>query len=218
MSQESHSSRRALQLERLIFFSDAVFAIAITLLVIEIKVPALHGAEATEASLVHAVFLLLPKFLGFLVSFFLIGLYWTRHHFLFGFLTDFTPRLMWLNLLFLLSIVLMPFSTGIFGEYSTPQTLHLKTPLIIYVLNICFTGLMLYLLWDYVGKPGHGVADPSLDPAVVKAAKRRALVISLVFAAIMPAAFVNAWFARYIPILLPITLRLTRGRQRRRHP
>ena len=215
MVQESHSARRALQLERIILFSDAVFAIAIMLLVIEIKVPSLHGGETTEAALLHAIFLLIPKLVGFLVSFFLIGLYWTRHHLLFGYLSDFSARLIWLNLLFLLSIVLMPFSTGIFGEYSTPQTLHLKAPLIIYVLNICFTGVMLYLLWDYVGKPENGVAVASLDPEEVRAAKRRAVIISLAFAAVIPASFINALAARYIPVLLPVVLRLTRFRRRR---
>jgi len=215
MAQTSHTTQRALQLERIILFSDAVFAIAITLLVIEIKVPSLHGTEATEADLLHAIALLVPKFVGFLISFFLIGLYWTRHHLLFGYIADYSSKLVWLNLLFLLTIVLMPFSTGIFGEYSTPQTFHLKAPLIIYVLNICSTGVMLYVLWDYVGTPENGVAHPWLDPDVVKAAKRRAVVISLVFASVIPGSFVNAFFARYIPILLPVILRLARPRRHR---
>jgi uncharacterized membrane protein len=210
MSEKNHNSRRALQLERIILFSDAVFAIAITLLVIEIKVPSLHGSEASDAALLHELFLLVPKFVGFLVSFLLIGIYWTRHHFLFGYLTDYTAKLIRLNLLFLLSIVLMPFSTGIFGEYSTPQTMHLRAPLIIYVLNICFTGIMLFLLWGYVGEPNNGVTDALLKPDVVKAAKRRAVLITVTFALIIPASFVDAYVARYVPILLPVVLRLGR--------
>jgi uncharacterized membrane protein len=216
MTEKHHANRRALQLERIILFSDAVFAIAITLLVIEIKVPSLHGGEATEQVLLHELFLLIPKLVGFLVSFFLVGLYWTRHHLLFGYLSDYSAKLIWLNLIFLLSIVLMPFSTGIFGEYSTPQTLHLKAPLIIYVLNVCFTGVMLYLLWDYVGKPGNEIADSSLNPAVAKAAKLRAVLITIVFASVIPASFVNALAARYVPLLLPVVLRFARPRQRGR--
>jgi len=212
MSDGTTSHHRDLQLERLILFSDAVFAIAITLLVIEIKVPSLHGGEVNEGSLLHEVFLLIPKFVGFLISFFLIGLYWTRHHILFGYLEAFDTKLIWLNLLFLLSIVLMPFSTGIFGEYSTPQTLHLKTPLIIYVANICFTGIMLYLLWNHVGNPKNALASRLLAVEVVKAAKLRAVLISLVFALVIPVSFVNAYIARYLPVLLPIVLRIVRGR------
>ena len=204
-----------MQLERIILFSDAVFAIAITLLVIELKVPALHGEGASESALLHALLLLLPKFIGFLISFFLIGLYWTRHHILFGYLTDYNSRLIWLNLLFLLSIVLMPFSTGIFGEYSTPQTLHLKAPLIIYVINICFTGAMLFFLWDYVGKPENRLADSGLQPDMVTGAKRRAMIISLVFMLAVPASYIDAILARYIPVLIPIILRLDRALSRK---
>ena len=84
-----HSTQ--LQVERIIFFSDAVFAIAITLLVIEIKVPELHGT-AGETELLRAIFHLLPKFMGFLVSFVIIGLYWTRHHFMFGYVAAYTTK------------------------------------------------------------------------------------------------------------------------------
>jgi uncharacterized membrane protein len=214
MSDAPPTHQRAFQLERLILFSDAVFAIAITLLVIEIKVPELHGEEATELALLHELVQLIPKFIGFFVSFSLIGLYWTRHHFLFGFLKDFDTRLIVLNLVYLLSIVLMPFSTGIFGEYSTPHTMQLKTPLIIYVANVCFTGFMLYQLWRHVGDPRRRLAA-GLDPEVVQSAKRRAVMISAIFAAVIPVAFVNAYAARYVPLLLPIVLRLTRRRKPR---
>ena len=124
-------SRKEFQLERLILFTDAVFAIAITLLIIEIKVPEMHGDEATEGALVRSMLHLIPKFAGFFISFMLIGMYWTRHHFLFGFVVDYTPKLIWLNLLFLVSIVLMPFSTGHFGQRPQRLSVLQKTPLII---------------------------------------------------------------------------------------
>lgn len=214
MRKAESAENRTFQLERVILFSDAVFAIAITLLVIEIKVPALHGEGATAAALAHELFLLLPKALGFLVSFALIGIYWTRHHYLFGFVADYTPRLLVLNLGFLLSIVCMPFSTGIFGEYSTPGTMHLQAPLVIYVLNICFTGIMLYALWGYVGNPEHRVARPALEPAVVKQSRRRAVLITSVFALAIPISFVDATIARFVPVLLPFIVRLTRPRRK----
>src|SRR5215217_7060989 len=102
MNNQLHSElKKEFQLERLILFSDAVFAIAITLLVIEIKVPELHGEEATEKALLHRVALLIPKFLGFIVSFVLIGIYWAVHHRLFGFVTNYSRKLIVLNLFFL---------------------------------------------------------------------------------------------------------------------
>jgi uncharacterized membrane protein len=214
MSGHDGTGKRAFQLERLILFSDAVFAIAITLLVIEIKVPMLHGTEATPEALGRELLLLLPRVLGFLVSFTLIGVYWTRHHFLFGYVSDYTPRLIRLNLLFLLSIVVMPFSTGIFGEYSTPRTMYLQAPVVIYALNICFTGVMLFLLWGYVGNAAHRVADESLTPEVVQDARRRAVLITSVFALAVPVAFFDAMVARYVPILLPLVFLVGKRKKR----
>lgn len=211
MSSDQHHRRRAFQLERLVLFSDAVFAIAITLLIIEIKVPT-HDGITSETDLLWAVFHLAPKFLGFLISFALIGMYWTRHHTLFGYVVDYTPKLVWLNLFFLLSVILMPFSTGIFGEYSKPSTIHLITPVALYVLNICYSGVMLFFLWQYVGNPANKVCDDSLTPDVTRAAKARAVVISIVFALTIPVAFINAFTARYVPLLIPIAIRLVNRR------
>ena len=96
-------NRDAFQLERLILFTDAVFAIAITLLVIELKVPELE--HRTEHEALNALARLVPKFIGFLISFFIIAIYWTAHHRIFRFVRHLDARLIWLNLLFLLSIV-----------------------------------------------------------------------------------------------------------------
>ncbi|CAG0958560.1 Potassium channel [Anaerolineae bacterium] len=203
-------SRKEFQLERLILFTDAVFAIAITLLIIEIKVPELTGNEATEGALISYLGHLIPRFAGFFISFMLIGMYWTRHHFLFGFVIDYTPKLIWLNMLFLLSIVLMPFSTGLFGEFSTPATIHLKTPLIFYVANVCATGFLLYFLWAYIGNPANGVASQALTPGIVHDAKQRALVVSLVFALTIGMAMIDTYASRYFPILTPVFLRVAK--------
>src|SRR4051812_43795441 len=112
MSKSLHNEiKREFQLERLILFSDAVFAIAITLLVIEIKIPEIHG-DVSDSVLLRSLGHLVPKFVGFLISFMLIGIYWSAHHKLFGFVTSYNRRLIFLNLLFLFFIALMPFSTG----------------------------------------------------------------------------------------------------------
>ena len=85
MGQQLHNElKKEFQLERLILFSDAVFAIAITLMVIEIKIPEIHRNEVTDELLVNKLGELIPKFIGFLVSFLLIGQYWVVHHRLFG--------------------------------------------------------------------------------------------------------------------------------------
>ena len=111
MSVQLHNElKKEFQLERLILFSDAVFAIAITLLVIEIKIPELHEG-VSDAAILLSLKHLIPKFVGFIISFAIIGTYWTIHHRLFGFVINFDKKLLLLNLLFLFFIVLMPFST-----------------------------------------------------------------------------------------------------------
>ena len=99
--------KKEFQLERFVLFSDAVFAIAITLLVIEIKVPEIPKEQVTETALINSLGHLIPRFIGFFISFMIIGLYWQVHHRMFGFVVDFTRRTMWLNLFFLLAVVLV---------------------------------------------------------------------------------------------------------------
>jgi uncharacterized membrane protein len=199
--------KKEFQLERMILFSDAVFAIAITLLVIEIKVPELHE-NVTEKALLKEIGHLVPKFLGFIISFMIIGAYWTIHHRLFGYITKLTSKLTALNFFFLFTIVLMPFSTGIFGEYSRPSTLHLITPYAVYILNICLTGLANYLLWSYVSKPANQVAEGLPDQQIMKHAKQRALLIPVIFFCSLLVALWNPYVGRYVPLLIPIVLKL----------
>src|SRR5689334_3106587 len=93
--------KKKFQLDRMIFFSDAVFAIAITILVLEIKIPQIPHDQVTNQLLTQSLADLLPKFAGFIVSFFIIGLFWTIHHRLFGYVIDYDNRLIWLNLFYL---------------------------------------------------------------------------------------------------------------------
>ena len=85
MADHLHSElKKEFQLERMILFSDAVFAIAITLLVIEIKVPEIDKHFVNDHLLGEAMAHLIPKFVGFFISFILIGFYWILHHRMFG--------------------------------------------------------------------------------------------------------------------------------------
>ncbi len=208
MNQPFHSElKKEFQLERMILFSDAVFAIAITILVIEIKVPPLDRHTATDAQLVNALGEMIPKFIGFLVSFFVIGLYWTIHHRMFGYVVNYTPKLLWLNLFFLLAVVLMPFSTAFYSEY----IIHLKnTPVIIYVSNIVFLGIMNFAIWRYINKPKLNLVE-GITPEAKKYFSFRAIMVPLMFIlmAIIYLA-VNKKYAVWIPLLIPILMRIFR--------
>src|SRR5664279_3675180 len=131
------ADRNAFQLERLILFSDAVFAIAITLLIIEIKTPVL--SERSTSALLEALAEKFSEFFGFLLSFLVIGTFWISHHRLFGFVTGYTQRLLWLNLLMLLWIVFVPFTSGLNSHYGGMDAVWM-----IYSLNMFMIALSLY--------------------------------------------------------------------------
>ena len=102
-----------LSFDRVVNFSDAVFAIVITILVLELKVP---HAES-EAELIHKLEEMVPRFIGFLTSFVLVGILWLEHHKLFRMVTKYNVGLLILNFVFLLFVCFVPFPTGLVCEY-----------------------------------------------------------------------------------------------------
>jgi uncharacterized membrane protein len=98
---------------RLEAFSDGVFAIVITLLVLELHVPQAHSS----GELVQGLMNLLPKFACFVVSFVYITIYWINHHQLFHMLKKTNRGLFWLNSLFLMCLTFIPFPTALIGSY-----------------------------------------------------------------------------------------------------
>lgn len=202
-------NREAFQLERLILFTDAVFAIAITLLVIELKVPELE--HRTEHEAVDALLRLTPKLVGFFVSFFIIAIYWVAHHRIFRFVRHLDSRLIWLNMLFLLSIVLMPFTTAYQSEY-----VMLATPWNLYAVNIIATGLLQFRLHTYLRNPTHAALLPS-EQHHPDLDLMRPLMTPLVFAvSIGLSFFVLPWVLRMLPAVLFPVLALFYRRRRAR--
>lgn len=191
-NEKAQHNREAFQLERLILFTDAVFAIAITLLVIEIKVPELE--HRTEHEAINGLMRLIPKFVGFFISFFITALYWAAHHRIFRFVRHLDNRLIWINMMFLLSIALMPFTTAYQSEYGM-----LATPWVLYSVNIIATGLLQARIQTYIRRPVPGLVaahernHPDLDLV-------RPLMTPLVFAvSIVLALFMPPWTLRIVP-------------------
>lgn len=210
-----HELKKEFQLERMILFSDAVFAIAITLLAIEIKLPEqlkingqileLNRHTATDSLLLAGLGEIIGRFIGFFVSFFIIGLYWIIHHRMFAFVINYDRRLLWLNLFFLMAIVLMPFSTGFYSEYAVK---FLKTPVIVYVINIIFLGVMNYALWSYVADPKNGLSAGINTIEKKYFAYRAILVPSTFFVMGIVYLLVQQKYAIYIPLLIPAMMRI----------
>ena len=125
-------------LERIVLFSDAVFAIAITLLVIEVKVPKVaHGGG--DLAFWHALGRLMPNLVGFFVSFGVIGAFWMGHHRAFSHASRYSPRILGWNLMLLGAIAFMPFLTAFMADYSgarVPASLYWGWMLLTALLNL----------------------------------------------------------------------------------
>ncbi len=107
--------KQEFQVERLAFFSDAVFAIAITLLIIEFRVPHITK-ESTFDSVWEQIVELRYNFIALLLSFTLIASYWIRHHFLFKHIHNYNKPVVIANMFVLLPIIFFPFTTAFFAE------------------------------------------------------------------------------------------------------
>ncbi len=130
-------------LERVLYFSDAVFAIAITLLILEVRAPHLPDG-ARNGELVEALAGLLPKLVGYVVSFLVVGSMWIEHHRVFRYIGRSDDGLLWRNLVLLLTVGSMPFPTALFSENHT-----LGGALAVYAWCIAAVGLAKVWLWTY---------------------------------------------------------------------
>lgn len=208
MSQHHHDifeNRKQFQLERLILFSDAVFAIAITLLVIEIRVPQINYSAHIVEELREALSEKWSEFFGFVLSFAVIGQFWTNHHRLFGQINNYNNTLLWLNLLMLFFIVLVPFTSGLNSHYG-----YLNMVWTIYSLNLFLIALALFFLYRYVGNPKHNLSDFANDPVAKRASRYRGVAVGSIFLAgallaMLPGSFA-ATASRLVFFLIPVAI------------
>lgn len=200
--QEHNELKKEFQIERMILFTDAVFAIAITLLIIEIKAPEIHhGMPSSE--MVNQLLHLIPKFIGFTISFFVIAIYWRSHHRMFSFIKDYDDKLIWLNFFFLFSIILMPFSSA----YYSDNTMY-SLPFWFYSLNIAFTGLLNYTMLSYIIKHRGRISDGFADIKTRQLARWRTLIVPAIFLigalldSLLPSEKSLNMLSRFTPMLI----------------
>ncbi len=135
--------RRRVGIERINGFSDAVFAVAITLLILTVDVPEV-SRELADSQLPAALRDMWPQFFGFALSFVIIGLFWVSHHYLFTALRSHDRVLIWLNHLFLMSVVFLPFPTEMMSEYEGS-----RFATAFYSCSMMACSLMTAALWWY---------------------------------------------------------------------
>jgi len=186
--------KSGLSLGRINSFSDGVFAVAITLLVLSIHVPHIAPIVADQ-KLPHELIKLIPIFEAYVVSFLVIGLFWIGHHRVFSHFKRHDSGLLWLNLIFLMMIVFIPFPTSLISEYPTS-----RAAFIFYACSLALAGIMITVLFWY-GLHGNRLAD-----GVAGEYRRRFffgyLDMSAVFLLSIPISFLSVRVAKYFWLLI----------------
>jgi uncharacterized membrane protein len=168
-------------------FSDGVIAVIITIMVLDLKVPA--GAQLADLRAE------LPIFLSYVLSFIYVGIYWNNHHHLLAGATQVSGSILWANLHFLFWLSLAPFATAWAGAHASDPW-----PVAVYGVVLLFAGVSYYLLSQALVR--HHGAESILAARI--GADRKGLISMVVYLVAIPLAFLHAWFAEacYVVIAL----------------
>lgn len=158
---------------------DAVFAIALTLLVIDIKTSHVDS----DLELTKHLIALIPKFFAYFLSFIILGLLWFGHQMVSHYILRSDRTHIWLNLLFLMSISLIPFSASLLGE-----NLYYRSATIFYGINLLVAGVIQYLHWEYMTQKSR-LIDKNLDRRLVRAVQKIFLLVPLTYAIAIEVSF-----------------------------
>jgi uncharacterized membrane protein len=184
-------------LDRLAGLSDGVFAVAMTLLVLDLKVPAADGV-ASEADLAHLLGEQVPRLLPYFISFLTLGIFWIGQQTQLNTHLERADRaLSWLHLGFLCAVTTMPFSTALLAEFPS-----FRLPVGVYWLNLLVLGVLLYLALTHAQRAGLLSADA--DPAVISAQFRRIIGYQAAYAV----AALLCFIAPFVSIVALVILQL----------
>jgi uncharacterized membrane protein len=183
-------------LERLVFFSDAVYAIAITLLVIELHPP--HFERGTQ-DIVHVAALanLIPNFIGYFISFWVIGMFWMGHHRAFGLAAHYHPRILMWNMALLSTIAFMPFATAYLSS-----NFFQRVPTIFYCVVMLAAALFNLKVNRTATSPP--MVDESADPAAIAYVRQRGMSVMLGSATALALAIVRPEIGQMGLISIPL--------------
>ena len=198
---------RGIELDRVAFFSDGVFAIAITLLVLEIRLPEpIPGSHPDLSGALLAE--LWPDFYSFLISFWFVGTLWIAHHRVFHYIRGYDRGLLLLNLFFLMWIVLLPFSSTLLSRYEDQQM-----AVIIYAAHVAVAELALAWVWRYASRTPLLMDARLMDERQRKYNELLVVALPLVFALSIGVSFISALAAELSWLLVflvrPVLLRIT---------
>jgi uncharacterized membrane protein len=182
--------------DRIVSLTDAVFAIVMTLLVLEIVVPQLSHSEAAN-ELPKRLLELLPDVWSYATSFIILGFFWISHDGRFHYIKRANRTLLWITIFYLMFLAFIPFSTALIGEYGDQQI-----SVIIYGINIIIVQVWAYLEWKYATKE-HRLVDSDLDPKFIVKMSRRLILGSILYLVAIAVSFLNTQVSLILFILIP---------------
>ena len=183
---------------RLEAFSDGVFAIAITLLVLELHNPELEEGQRLWPALLNEW----PQFAAYLTSFAILGIMWVNHHSMFRQIKRADRGLMYLNLLLLLWVTLLPFPTSMFAEHLEDDSINANVAAAVYSTNLTLAAIAFSLIWWHVLR--NHLVDHDMDRTRVRKSLLRYSIGTVFYAACIGLSFVSAELTLLVVFLLAV--------------
>ena len=194
-------------LERLAALSDGIFAVAMTLLVLDIHIPPVEGIHS-EADLLHALAGLAPQGIAYVMSFLTLGIFWAGQQTQLNHMREGSRDLTWIHLAFLFTITTLPLTTRLLAEFIT-----YRTALLLYWLNILLPGAMLYWSWSHVVR--HDLVKEETGQEVRGAICRRVLIAQSLYAFGALLCVVSNYLSIAFIVLVQLNYAIAPGRRRK---
>lgn len=175
--------------------SDGVFSIAMTLLILEIKLPDFSKVHS-ESDLIWQFAILGPKIFSYVLSFIVLGIYWVGHHHQFTFIKHSDRFFIWINVFFLLFVSAVPFSTALLGDFK-----QYITTMVIYGSNLMLLGLSLWWIWK------HAIRNNLIPPELINKqidtlVQRRILIPVLCYFIAILCSFIHPNISRIMFLII----------------
>ncbi|PJE64838.1 MAG: hypothetical protein COU90_01070 [Candidatus Ryanbacteria bacterium CG10_big_fil_rev_8_21_14_0_10_43_42] len=184
-----------MQKSRLDGLADGIFAIVMTLLALDLKIPELSGVVTNEM-IWREIQHMAPLFLSYILSFLVLASYWIGHHFIVSvFATNLTRKLMHLNIPFLLMVALVPFSTHLLGNY--PQN---ELAIFVYAVNVVIISFFLFLLLRHVDL-SREIKNPRDAKRIIRRGYIRIIIPPITAVVAVIVSFWNPTYSIYIFVL-----------------
>lgn len=183
-------------LDRLTALSDGIFAVVMTLLVLDIHIPSATQA-GSERDLLLALGALGPQWVAYLMSFLTLGIFWAGQQTQLNHISEGTRDLTWIHLGFLFAITMMPLSTRLLAEF-----ICYRVALAVYWLNILVAGAMLYWSWAYATR--FDLIKAETPEAVRNSICRRILIAQSLYAAGAALCFISTWLSIAVIVLVQL--------------